>query len=324
MRRLGIRTGSVLALERRSEMRQMATWIAVAACLAWGSSCARTTPSAGPQKLAVVVTIPPHAWLVEQVGGDRVEVLALVRPGETAETYQPTDAEISQVARSAVYFRAGMPLERSRTFRVLESERGLKVVDLRQGIELAAMDHAHDQESPAHDEDPTPSAADPWEGKDPHVWLSPRLLAIQARTVADTLAAIDPAHEAEYRGRLDALRSRLDALDRSLAERLRPYRGKAMFVFHPAWGYFAREYGLRQVAIESEGKEPSDQELTNLQREARQDGAKVIFVQRQVASRSAEALARAIGGRIEPLDDLAADVATALERTAQLIEESYR
>jgi zinc transport system substrate-binding protein len=101
-------------------------------------------------------------------------------------------------------------------------------------------------------------------------------------------------------------------------------RGKTFFVFHPAWGYFADEYGLKQVAIEQEGKEPSDEEATALQRSARQQGVKVVFVQPQIASRGAEAVARAIGARVEVLDPLAPDVLDNLVRAARAIAASYK
>lgn len=97
-----------------------------------------------------------------------------------------------------------------------------------------------------------------------------------------------------------------------------------MFVFHPAWGYFAAEYGLRQVAIQVQGKEPADRELTEVQKLARQEGVKVIFVQPQFASGAPEAVARAIGGRVQSLDDLAPDVLAGLLETAKRIAEAYQ
>lgn len=284
-------------------------------------------------KITVAVTMLPHAWLVQQVGGDRVEVVTLVKPGESAELYQPTDAQISQVMRSKAYFRVGMPLERSRGFQAIESSGKVKVVDLRDGIPLRQMErHAHHEEGETgqgHKDSEavslnSGSAAESHEGKDPHIWLSPRLLKIQARTVADTLAEIDPAHKEDYEQNLASLSKRLDEIDQSIRTTLEPYRGKAFFVFHPAWGYFADEYGLRQIAIETEGKEPSDQELTALQQQVREQGVKVIFIHPQTASRAAKAIATAIGGRTETLEDLPADLPESLLRTARLLAQSYR
>jgi zinc transport system substrate-binding protein len=294
--------------------------------LAGLSGCASQPPEVPQGKLVAAVTVLPHAWLVGQIGGPRVEVVALVKPGESAESYQPSDAQISQVARASVYFRTGMPLEESRGFEALRSLRSLKVVDLRQGIVLRelAVHHHHDESEDAarHDHDHTADHA----GDDPHIWLSPRLLKVQARTVLETLAAIDPPHREEFEANFAALEKRLDAADGEIARRLAPHRGRALFVFHPAWGYFAADYGLRQIAIETEGKEPSDRELTELQEVARREKAKVIFVHPQSGRRSAEAMAQAIGGRVEVIDDLPADppgLLDSLRSTAKLLAESF-
>jgi zinc transport system substrate-binding protein len=141
--------------------------------------------------------------------------------------------------------------------------------------------------------------------------------------VAQTLAQLDPSHAKDYLQNLSALQKRLDELDATLRRTLAPLRGRAILVFHSAWSYYAEDYGLREFAIETEGKEPSDRELTELQRLARKEGVKVVFLQRQTAGRAAKALADAIGARTEVLDDLSDDVPAALVRTAQLLLASY-
>jgi zinc transport system substrate-binding protein len=307
--------------------------ILLSLAMAAAGGCSRAPRSPAPGGVVVGVGLLPYRWLVEQIGGDRVEVVTLVKPGDSAELYQPTDAEVSRLMQAAVYFRTGMPFERGPWLDALQANPRIELVDLRAGIELRPMEsHAHGEaavgpavpagprgSSAAGGAGPTPSAAD-----DPHVWLSPRLLKTQARTVAETLQSLDPDHAKDYQENLKVLEARLDQADRSIREKLKPLRGKAMFVFHPAWGYFADEYGLRQVAIQIEGKEPTDQELTELQVQARREGVKVIFVQPQFASGAAEAVARAIGARVEPLDDLAPDVIAGLLQTAEKLVQAYR
>jgi len=282
----------------------------------------------GPLRIAV--SIVPQAWLVREIGGPYVDVVAMVKPGESHETYQPTDVQISRIMSGAAYFCIGMPFENGRAMAAIRSEGKLRTVDMREGIELreigppadpvsaSAGSHARDEASEdahhGHDHG----------GKDPHVWLSPRLLKIQGRTVARTLGELDPAHRETYDRNLAALDAKLDAVDGEIRKILDLLRGRTFFVFHPAWGYFADEYGLKQVAIEQEGKEPSDEETTALQRLARQQGVKVVFVQPQIASRGAEAVAHAIGARVEKLDPLAADVPDNLVRAARAIAASYK
>ncbi len=311
-------------------MKQAVSIYAVLAVVVLGCS---GTSEQTPGKIRAAVSVLPHAWLVEQIGGSRVEVLTLVRPGESAELYQPTDAQVSQVARASVYFRTGMPLENSRGFQALRSLGGPKVVDLREGIALRAMTphwHSEETEGPHETGDhPDGDVAGPHHGnadlagKDPHIWLSPRLLKIQARTIAQTLSSIDPQQAAEYQARLAGLEARLDEADRRIRDTLGPHRGRAFFVFHPAWGYFAEDYGLRQIAIESEGKEPSDRDLTALQNLAREERARVIFVHPQSPARSAQAIAQAIGARVEILDDLPSNLLEGLLETARQLAESF-
>jgi len=300
----------------------------------------------------VAVSIVPQQWLVEQIGGDRVEVTVMVRPGESHETYQPTDAQISQLMGAAALFCVGIPFENSRAMAAVRSQATLRVVDTREGIPLREMtplercgDNVAHPPSAGRSSPAQPGAAVPQvgsgagsqqeggeagshghahDGKDPHIWLSPRLLKIQARTIARTLGELDPAGREVYDRNLAATEEQLDAADREIGRVLEPCRGKMFFVFHPAWGYLADDYGLKQVAIEAEGKEPSDEEATALQRLARQQGVKVVFVQPQIASRGAEAIAQAIGARVEPLDPLAPDLLDNLVRAARAIADSYR
>jgi zinc transport system substrate-binding protein len=280
--------------------------------------------SGGP--LRVAVSIIPQEWLVREIGGPQVDVVAMVKPGESHETYQPTDAQISRVMSGAAYFCIGMPFENGRAFAAIRAQGKLRMVDLREGIAFREIEPAGAGEEASKGRSEGSGSQDGHEhgGKDPHVWLSPRLLKIQARTVARTLGELDPAHRETYDRNLTALEARLDAADGEIHRLLDPLRGKAFFVFHPAWGYFADEYGLKQVAIEQEGKEPSDEEATAVQRSARQHGVKVVFVQPQIASRGAEAVARAVGARVETLDPLAPDVPENLVRTARAIAAAYR
>lgn len=282
--------------------------LAVAGC----SPSGERSPEASSEKpLRVAVSLPPQGWLVEAIGGERVEAISLVGPGDSPETYQPSDAQVSRALAAPVYFRVGAPFENGAWFGSLAAAP-LEVVDLRRGIELLSMEEGH-----AHG-----SGASGASGLDPHVWVSPRRLAVQAATVAETLAGLDADHADLYQARLEATLAELDALDRDLEGILEPVKGRAFFVFHPAWGYLADDYGLEQVAIEIEGKSPDDAALTRLQRRAREAGVTTIFVQPQTSPRAAEAVAGAIGGRVVSLDPLAADVPENLRRVAREIARS--
>ncbi len=291
----------------------VATLTAVAAMAAMPAGGCRDGRDAarGDPRPTVAVSIPPQAWLVGRIAGGHVRVITLLSPGDDPHTYQPSDAQVTGVMRARVYLRIGVPFEAGKWAKAIESSGRVKVVDVQQGITLRTIEaHEHDDHGHLASGQPAP---------DPHVWLSPKLLKVQARNVGRALAEADPDHAADYRTNLAELEAELDRLDGELAGILRPVRGRAFIVFHPAWGYFADTYGLHQVAIEVEGKEPADRELTELKEQAERIGARVVFVQLQISGRSADAVARAIGGRTERLDPLAEDVPANLRSAARAI-----
>ena len=266
-------------------------------------------------KARVTVTVPPLVSLVSQVAGPDVVVEALVAAGETPETFQPTDLDITGVARSAVFFRVGVPAENGPWLSSLEEMGSTRIVDLRQGVELREMEGGH---GPS----PEPGGEGSSKTMDPHIWLSPRRLEIMTGTVARSLAEVDPGRASEYQERAAALRDQLRDLDQELQDLLAPVKGRAFLVFHPAWGYFADDYGLRQVAVEIEGKEPSETELTELVRQARALQLETLFVQPQISSATPAPLGQALGARLETLDPLAPDLLANLRQAGEKILEA--
>jgi zinc transport system substrate-binding protein len=159
-------------------------------------------------------------------------------------------------------------------------------------------------------------------GLDPHIWLSPGLVKIQAATICDALIEADPAHADEYRTNLAAFQADLDRLHDNIAAAFAPLASRTMLVFHPAWGYFAREFGLVQLPIEIEGKEPGPRDLAAVIDIARNAGVRVIFVQPSSTQTSARAVADAIGGIVTPIDPLAEDYFGNLLRATNVIRTS--
>jgi zinc transport system substrate-binding protein len=273
-----------------------------------------TSGKARADKVAVFVSILPQVYFVERVGGNLVEVEALVLPGQSPATYEPTPKQMAALSEADVFFSIGVPYERRLLPRIAAALGELRVVDTREGITLRQMeDHNHDGESEGHDQAGAP---------DPHVWLDPRLVKIQAGTICRELCRLDPAHKADFERNLEAFSADLDAVHARITEVLAPLKGEEFFVFHPAYGYFADAYGLIQVAVEMGGKEPSQKQLVELIDKAREAGARLIFVQPQFSTRSAQAIAKAIDGAVVPLDPLAEDYLENLTDMASKIEES--
>lgn len=278
-------------------------------------ACGADKPGGAPEKLHAAVSIPPHAWLVEQIAGDAVEVSTVLAPGDSPATHQPTDVQVSRVLSSRVYFSSGVPFEAGPWFGALAKH--VEVVALGNGVaDRVLKDHFHGAEVPERPRSMT-------SGFDPHTWLSPARLRVQARKVAETLSRLDPDSTAVYGANFEDLERELDGLDRWIRSTLAPYQGRAFIVFHPSWGYFADDYGLNQIAIEIEGKEPSDSEITHLQRDARELGVSTIFVQPEIAGRAAQAVADAVGAELQILDPLAADIPANLRRTTEALVRSF-
>lgn len=273
-----------------------------------------------PAKLSIFVSILPQSWFVERVGGDRVNVSVLVGPGRSPHSFEPTPKQMASLASAKVLFTVGMPFESALVSRVQSAFPGVLVVDTRKGIELRAITsreaiHAHSGHS-----DDEHSAGDP----DPHFWLSPRLAAVMARTMCDTLKTLDPAGSAVYDANLAALDRDIDAVDKRIAAALAPWKGGEFFVYHPAFGYFADAYGLRQVPVEIEGKEPGARQLAALISQAKSTGVRIIFVQPQFSDKSARAVADAVNGVVVPIDALAPDYLDNLQKLASRIESAIR
>ncbi len=269
--------------------------------------------------MTAAVSIAPQAYLVERIAGQRAKVLVLVGPGRSPATYEPTPGQMAALSRARLYFRIGVPFEEAFLPKLRANLPGLPVVDLRQGIKLRQIEeHRH------HERDKKAEAGHQSGLKDPHIWLSPRRVKIMAATIHRHLSRLDPQGRDLYRRNLARLLSDLEALDQKLAAMLAPLKGRTMLVFHPAYGYLAADYHLKQKAIESGGKEPGPRSLARIVHEAREQGAKAIFVQPQFDRSRAESIARAIGGRVVPLDPLARDYIKNMESMAAAIAAALR
>ena len=297
---------------------------------------------ASAEKIRVFAAVLPQAWFIRRIGGPHVDVDVLVGPGQSPHAFDPPPRQMARLARARLFFAIGWPFEKRLLEKAAAVNPNLKVIDTLEGVPLRWMTPAESAaDADAHETAAAPPAPGSEKGQepflksrrvpdtfsdppappappapahpahdgqaDPHVWLSPRCARIQAATIARALADADPARAEEFRKNLAAVQQDLDRLDARLAAALAPLRGKTFFVYHPAFGYFADAYGLVQAPVEIEGKEPTARQLAALIARAKSEGVRVIFVQPQFSTRSAEAVARAIGGAVVPIDPLAGD-----------------
>lgn len=271
----------------------------------------------GTEPLRVFVSVLPQKTFVEKVGGDRVVVEAMVQPGDSPHTYDPTPRQIAALARTDLYVAIGGTFEDAWMGRIRGVNRKMQVLDSGEGIALRPIE-AHEgvqgHDADGHEHGPS----------DPHLWTSPLLVKQMALRIRDSLSGLDPANAALYATNAAAFTAELDALDRDIRARLAGVAGNRFMVYHPAWGYFADTYGLIQIPIEHEGKEPGPRALAALIDQARRDGVRLILVQPQFSRKAAAQVATAIGGRVEVVDNLAADYAANLRRVADALAQTGR
>ena len=249
--------------------------------------------------LMVFVSILPQKYFAEKIGGNLVDVSVMVEPGANPHTYEPKPKQMVALAKTNIYFAIGVPFETTWLEKIALTNPKMLVVHTDAGIKKIPMNTHHQESELEHDHHSI---------KDPHVWLSPPLVIMLAGNMLKAFLRVDPAHRSIYEKNYNSFMKELVVLDGEIRA---AFKGKGkdveFMVFHPAWGYFAQAYGLEQIPIELEGKQPKAAQLQSLIQYAKERGIKVIFAQPQFSRQAAQAIADSIGGQIVFADPLAAD-----------------
>ena len=259
--------------------------------------------------MPVFVSIAPQKYFVQQIGKHRVAVHVMVPPGADPHTYEPKPRQMVNISRARIYFAVGVPFEKVWLHKIAAASPKMTIVHTDQGIaKIPITIHHHDEEGQHHKTDKHQHVDEHANGGlDPHIWLSPPLVKAQAGTIMKALVTMDPSHRAAYEKNYEQFAAQIDHLDNELRLIFKDQQGHKFMVFHPSWGYFADTYGLKQIPIEIEGKDPKPAQLKKLIEHAREDGIRVIFVQPQFSTKSAALVAREIGGQVATADPLAED-----------------
>jgi zinc transport system substrate-binding protein len=274
-------------------------------CLGMSTVLILPQPAATQDLPLVFVSIPPLKYVVERLATEELEVEVLLPPGASPHTYEPTPRQMAGLDRALVYFEIGLPFEEAILGRISSVIDDLRVVDCRAGIDLVPVGGDGDHQGHGT--------------LDPHIWLDPVRMATVADTVAGTLADILPSRKTEIERNLVALELAIETTDSRVAATLDRLSGQTMVVFHPAYGYFARRYGLHQVAVEVEGKAPSARQLAATVDALGKQSVPAIFVQPQFSRTAADRVAAALGCQVVELDPMAGDYLANLELMARRI-----
>ncbi len=253
-----------------------------------------------PARLRVLVTIAPQAEAVRRICGPDADVTVLLPPGMSPESWSPDARAVAAIGDARLYLTIGVPCEAALVPKLRAAFPNLQIVDGRQGMELRYF---------------TPGDREP----DPHVWLSPLNLATFAANARAALQPLDPAHAAAFRQRAEEYIFELAALDGKIERQLKPLAGRTVLTYHPAYGYFLDRYGLKQLSVEEEGKEPTGAHLAAIAETARREKLAVLYAAPQTPAHPLAAFCREARCRPVIVDPLPDPVSQGLQRLADAL-----
>lgn len=267
------------------------------------------------KKVQLTVSIIPQKYLVNYIAGGKCDVQAMLPTGSNHETYEPAPRDMEKISDSKLYFALGsLDFELTWLDRLKATNPGMQVIETGKGIKFL-NGHIHHHEGETDKSISNPST-------DPHTWLSTDCMKIQAANICEALSTLDTTNAAFYQNNLNAFTHLADSVNDKIRKKLITSEGKTILIFHPALAYFCREYGLTQISIEQDGKEPSPAYMAELVKTAREKGIKAIFISKEFDTRNAEAIAHEIGGKVVVFDPMAENWPANMIQLAQLIAEN--
>lgn len=244
--------------------------------------------------LSISVSILPEAYFVDRIAGEKASVNVMVGPGDDPHAYEPTPEQMRQLEKADLYFSIGVEFESVWLPRFQNTNKNLLIIDAAEGVEripMAAATSSEDHED--HGE------------FDPHIWLSPSRVRMIVQNITESLIEIDPKNSDFYQTNLAVMLSDIDLLDEYIHKKLDGITNRYFITYHPAWGYFASEYGLEMIAIEIGGQEPGAESMAETLDLMKQYQLDEIFIQKEFSAKSAQAIADISGASVVVLDPLA-------------------
>lgn len=274
-------------------------------------------------KAELSVSILPQKYFVEKIVKDKFDVNVMVLPGASPHIYEPKSSQMKSLVNSKIYFYIGVSFEKVWLDKFKLSAKNTTFVDTTIGIEKLAMaKHGHHDEEEIHTNHEHENEHED-EALDPHIWLDPILVKVQAKNIYEAIIKIDSKNSEFYKANYEEFLKELDNLDTQVKTILAPYENRAFMVFHPSWGYFAKRYNLEQIAVEVEGKEPKPNELVELIKDAKKHDIKIVFVSAQFSQKSAKTISKNIGASVISIDPLNEKWNESLLLSAKEIANSY-
>lgn len=259
----------------------------------------------------LTVSIEPLRYFVQAIGGDNFQINTLVPAGASPETYELTPQQVVQASDSKAYFSIGtLGFEQTRLQKLVDNAPNLMVVNCSDSITLLQNDHHHEHKTHTTD------------GIDLHTWMSTTSGKQIAHNVLRALCQVDSANASLYQHRHDSLVHHIDSLDSKIRKTLRPLTHRTFMIYHPALGYYARDYGLQQVSVEQDGREPSAERMQQLILQAQREKVKVVFIQEEQAGRAAKRIAESAKTKIISIAPLSAEWDKQMLHIAQSLSQT--
>lgn len=277
-------------------------------------------------KPLVAVSILPEAYFLQEIAGDKLDVLVLVGEGQSPHSYEPKPSQISALSKADVWILSGLDFEEGLVPKIKKQIPNLPIIDITKTLQYRRLmpweqdSHTHDEESESFGTAQTDVKR---RAVDKHTWLGRANAKLISREIYLALIAIDPENTNFYKKNFDSLVFLIDKTFNDIALELMHLQGKIVFVFHPSFGYFFDEFGLKQIAFEVDGKEPSAKQMADLVSLVKAENAKAIFVQKQFSKQAAEKIASQTGAKVLMLDPLSKDYIENLKTMAKTIKDAY-
>ncbi|SFV71734.1 Zinc ABC transporter, periplasmic-binding protein ZnuA [hydrothermal vent metagenome] len=262
--------------------------------------------------LKAIVSIPPQVTFLKAIAGDKVDITLMVEAGNSPHTYEPKPSQMKAIAKADVYFSIAVEFEDTWLPKFQNLNKNMQTISLAKGIDKSPMNPctAHSHAKHTHDE-----------STDPHIWTSPRNVKIMAQTLYDALILLDSKNRKYYQKNLALFIKHIEETDKSIQKTLSTLNaeGRRFMVFHPSWGYFAKEYFLKQIAVEVGGKSPKPKAMVKLIKKAQIEKVSAIFTQAEFSDASAKIIAKELNIPVIKVSPLAEDWSNNLIKIANAI-----
>ena len=283
-------------------------------------------------KIDIAVSILPQKTFVEKIAGNKANVIAMVKPGSSPHTYDPKPSQLKEISNVQLYFPIEIEFENSWLDKFANQNKNMQIVSMTKGVQYILMtkhkhkhNHNHEGEhADYHEDDQHDNEKETYVKPDPHTWTSTLNVKIMAKNIYEALVRVDFVNKDFYKTNYLNFLEEIYIIDKKINEALIniPINSKFM-VFHPSWGYFARDFGLIQFPIEVEGKEPKPKVLLELIKKAKEENIKAIFTQSEFSDKSAKSIANELNIKVLKETPLSEDWSQNLINMANAIANNY-